>query len=514
MYCGVDSAIYEGINGNHITVETEITSGLPYMDVVGHPGTTVLESKNRVKAAVASAGYAFPRGRVTVNLAPAGMRKNGGHLDLPIAVGILVSQLYIDVKKVEETAFFGELSLDGRISGIDGLLPMLLCLSGKGIRRAFVPAANMREAKLADNIEIIPVRTLPECIEIIKGEYRDINQGNEKPIDADRVHKDLDFADVKGQENAKRAICIAASGNHGLFMKGGPGCGKTMLAKRIPGIMPLMNGRESIECAVIRSVAGLSGTVDRGERPFRMPHHTVGKAGLLGGGMYPVPGEITLAHNGVIFLDEFTEFDRALTEGLRIPMEDKAITHTRHGQTYTFPCNCLIVLAANPCACGYYGDPSHECTCSDTELIKYDSRLSGPLFDRIDLHIRMDRVEYEDLTDDDEECMSTETMKAYVSGAIRFAEDHGRTVRNGDMSDSDAKCLISSDTKENAFMENAYSRFELTPRAYIKIIKVARTIADLDGSEKIKVEHLAEALSYRDLGKRPSVDDLLRRKYV
>lgn len=511
MHCIINTAVYEGINGRRITVETESSGGLPYVELVGHPGTTVLESRNRVKSAVISSGYPFPRGKVTVNLAPAGIRKNGSHLDLPIAIGILGSQFCVDPNRVEDTAFFGELALDGRVNGIEGLLPMLLCLAERRINRAFVPLSNFCEAVLAENIDIVPVETLSECVEIIKGERRPRKGLSVQRDTSERVDSRMDFADVRGQDNAKRAICIAVAGNHGLFMKGGPGCGKTMLARRIPGIMPLMNGREIIECAVVRSAAGLPEAENIKERPFRMPHHTIGRAGLLGGGSYPVPGEITFAHNGVLFLDEFTEFDRSLTESLRVPMEDKKITHIRHGKAFTFPCASLTVVAANPCRCGYYGDPAHECTCTEAELIRYAGKLSGPLFDRIDLHIRMDRVEYDDLTDEEEECVDTASMKRDVERALEFAEKHGRTVRNGDMDDAAAKLLIPPGTALSDFMEDAYGKFELTPRTYIKVVKVARTIADIAGSMEIELEHLAEALSYRDLGTRPGGDVYIRR---
>jgi magnesium chelatase family protein len=500
MLARINTAVCEGLSGCRVEVEVSISNGLPYINIVGLAATTVVESKERIRSAMLNSGFDYPRRRITVNLAPAGVRKNGSHLDLPIALGVLATQLYVNDVKASEFGILGELSLDGSVVGVEGILPMILSLKECGIRRMIVPAANAKEAALS-GCEVAGVSSLRECVEIINGliEWKpeEVFSGAGERNSSWEAYED--FSDISGQENAKRAITIAVAGWHGVMMVGSPGCGKTMLARRIPGIMPEMTMEEKIETTVIYSVSGkvdpAMGVID--SRPFRMPHHSIGTAGLLGGGMYPMPGEITLAHNGVLFLDEISEFGNEQVEGLRIPIEDRYITHFRNGKAYRFPCRFLLVIASNPCRCGYLGDPDHECTCTPAELERHRKKLSGPLMDRIDIHLRMERVEYGHMEGDRRSSTSSAEMRAEIARATAFAESEGRHVPAGMMNDTEIKKACRLGLEEKMFMADVYSSMGLSPRSYMKTLRVARTIADLDGSSRIMKEHLAEALGYR-----------------
>lgn len=503
MFSKVNTAVCHGVTGITVTVETDIKSGLPNMSIVGLASTTVMESRERIKSAIINSGFDYPRGRITVNLTPSDLRKNGSAMDLPIAVGLLASTLYADAVRVREYGIIGALSLDGEVLGVDGVLPMAIGMMDSGIKKIIVPWANYNETALVNGAKVIPVNSLKECIERINSQdasYADIERSL---ADADirKVSnpKGLDFADIKGQENAKRAISIAVAGRHGLLMIGSPGCGKTMLAQRIPGIMPQMSERELIETAIVYSASGRTNQSDSIliDRPFRSPHNTIGRAGLLGGGMYPVPGEITLAHNGVLFLDEVCEFDRENIESLRTPVEEKYITHFRGGEQYTFPCNFQLIMAANPCKCGYYGDPDRICKCSISQLEQYRRKLSGPMMDRIDIRVSMEKVAYKEISGKGDSCRSTEELKNDVARGIGFARSMGRMVFNADIFDSDIRKYCHMDNEACKLMDGAYAVLSLSPRSYNKILKVARTIADMDESEIIKKDHLAEALSYR-----------------
>jgi len=515
MYSRTRSAVCLGMEGREVFAETDISRGLPGIGVVGLASTMVMESRERIKSAIMNSGYDYPKGRITVNLTPASLRKNSSCLDLPIAIGILASEGDIRLRVAEDWGIIGELALDGRVLGVEGALPMMLHMKDKGLKGIIVPEANRLEAALAGG-NIFAVSSLRECASLV---CADPDKAASDPdmkvllasaedlpsdfIDAaifpeDTVTGDADFADIIGQENAKRAVVIAAAGRHGLLMVGSPGCGKTMIAGRMAGVMPAMTEREILETAIVRSVAGRGDDSVRFKniRPFRAPHHTIGRAGLIGGGMYPVPGEITLAHNGVLFLDEICEFNKDTIESLRVPIEEKKITHFRKGEAYTFPCNFQIVMAANPCPCGYLGDKDRECTCSQADIDRYRRKLSGPILDRIDMHINMEKVAYEDLSEA-KRGMTTAEMRAQVSGALEFAKRNGRVGFNSDMKAHDLEMYCSLGHKEKIFMNRAYDAFAMSPRAYSRTLKVARTIADLAESTLIRTEHLAEALNYR-----------------
>ena len=501
MYSRIRSAVCAGIEGRQVFAETDIGRGLPGIGMVGLPSAMVMESRERIRSAIINSGYDFPRGRITVNLTPASLRKNSSCLDLPIAVGILASGGLVRVND-GGWGIIGELALDGRVLGVEGAVPMMLHMKDIGIRGMIVPDANRDEALLAGG-NIHTVSSLQECISLVSADIGEAGPGvmparcgNAKNGQSGG-YTGPDFGDIAGQEKAKRAAVIAAAGRHGLLMVGSPGCGKTMIAGRMPGIMTEMNEREKLEVAIVRSVTGRSGQCAKDiPRPFRDPHHTIGRAGLIGGGSYPVPGEITLAHNGVLFLDEICEFSRDAVESLRLPLEEKKITHFRKGEAYTFPCNFQILLAANPCPCGFLGDRDRECTCSRADIDRYRRKLSGPIMDRIDMNITMEKVEYSELTGT-RAGMTTAVMKKMVEDAAAFAAASGREGYNSEMSvrEMDEYCRLGDE--ESAFMKQAYSRFSMSPRSHSRTLKVARTIADLDASTDIRTGHLAEALNYR-----------------
>ena len=498
MICSVHTMCINGIQGNHITVECYITNGLPGFDIVGLPDAAVKEARERVRAAIKTSGMRFPTGRITVNLAPANIKKAGTHFDLPILLSILSACRSMQRPK-STTAFIGELSLDGQIRPVTGVLPMAIAAKHAGFETIFVPAENAAEATLARGPAIIPVHTVRELIDAINGE----TVLEEEPIWVPgKTEKNYpDFKDVLGQESAKRAMEIAAAGGHNVLLIGPPGSGKSMLSKRLPSILPDMTWKESLEVTQVYSVMGMLSKDSPLvlQRPFRAPHHTISNAGLTGGGTNPKPGEISLADKGVLFLDELPEFKKDTLDLMRQPLEDGSVTIARVSGAVTYPADFMLVCAMNPCKCGWYGDMSGKCTCSEQSVLNYRSRISGPLLDRIDIIVEVPAVNFENLRRR-EEAESSTSIRERVNAARRiqnkrFGEQSG--MCNGSMGPTELRyhCVIDDEGAE--LMREAFDVLGLTARSYDRILKVARTIADLDNSRNITADHLAEAIQYR-----------------
>lgn len=506
MIYKVHSSSVYGINGYIVNVEIDLSNGLPGFDIVGLPDATIKESKERVKAAIKNSNFGFPNKRITINLAPADIKKEGSVFDLAIAAGILGANHVFPEDNIENTVFLGELSLDGSIKAIKGILPMCMEIKKNNFTRIITSLENASEAALVNGLSVYPVNNLVEMVSFLNEEL----EINPAVCDTDSflLNKfiDMDFMDVKGQHSVKRALEIAAAGAHNMLMIGTPGSGKTMLARRMPSILPDMTFEESLEVTKIYSVAGL---LKEGEnlilqRPFRSPHHTISSASLTGGGRIPKPGEVSLSHHGVLFLDEMPEFPKHVLEALRQPLEDECVTISRVNGTVTYPAKFMLIASINPCPCGFFGDDSGRCSCSASQIKNYMGKISGPLMDRIDLQVEVKPLKFQDLNDKVKtEC--SETIRKRVNNARIIQLE--RYQNQGIFSNSQLKpkhmgiyCKIG--IKEKDLLREAFDKFNLSARAYNRILKVARTIADLDCSTNLNIEHIAEAIQHRTLDKK------------
>lgn len=505
MFATVTSVGVLGMHSYMVDIEADIAMGKSKFDIVGLPDTAVSESRERVRAAMKNSGYDFPQVHITVNLAPADIRKEGPIYDLPILIALMSASRQL-VCSLESSAFIGELSLGGEVHHVNGVLPMVIEARNNGIKRIFIPKDNEAEASVVDGIEIYAVKTVKELILHLTGQQFIEKTVFEGFSDENEVPYAADFADVKGQYQAKRALEIAAAGGHNILMIGPPGSGKSMLAKRIPSILPDMTFDESLETTKIFSVAGQlpkNMPLIR-QRPFRSPHHTVSAPGLSGGGSIPKPGEISLAHNGVLFLDELPEFSRTAMESLRQPIEDGQVSISRVAGTLTYPCSVMLICAMNPCPCGYFGHPTRKCTCPNGAAARYLSKVSGPLLDRLDIHIEVPQVSFDELS---------EKEKGESSAQIKARVNTARNIQTRRFENTDIKCnahmtaemtrkfCVLTDNAE-AMLKNSFDKLGLSARAYDKILRVARTIADLDGSIDVDVKHVAEAIQFRSLDRK------------
>lgn len=496
-----------GIDGYMVNVEVDISNGLPSFDIVGLGGVAVKESRERVRSAIKNSGFKFPENRITLNLAPADVKKEGTGFDLGVAIGILIANYDVSPKNMGEFMFIGELGLDGSLHGVKGVLSMVILALKEGVKKVFVPFDNKDEAGIVNGIEVLPVKNLVEVVNHLNCK----NKVNSYYVDtteyfSGQLDYDDDFFDVRGQEGVKRALEIAASGAHNVLMLGSPGSGKTMIARRIPSILPPLSFEEAIEVTKIHSIVGLlpEKTPIIKERPFRSPHHTTSPVSLTGGGKFPKPGEISLAHYGVLFLDELPEFSRDAFEILRQPLEDGNVTISRVNGTLTYPANVMLICSANPCKCGNYLDAQRECTCSSTEVRRYLGKLSGPLLDRVDLHVEVGSVKFSQLDSENPgECSADMRKRVNLVRQVQMERyKNDKIYSNSQLSPALIQKYCRLDKNAREILKDAFEKLGLSARAHSRIIKVSRTIADMQESKDIKREHVAEAIGYRSLDRR------------
>ncbi len=502
MYSRVKTCVLQGLEGHIVDVETDLSRGMPKFNIVGLADISIKESKERVRSAIKNIGYEFPVKRITINLIPANLKKDGSQLDLAIAVGILSAVGVINEKEFDDIGFIGELSLDGSINSVDGVLPMVISMRNTSIKKCIVPYDCKEEAAAVKDLDIIPAKDLYEVVEHLN-KTREIGlYFNEAESLENSSEFDIDFSDIKGQEALKRALEVSAAGSHNLLIIGPPGAGKTMAAKRFPTILPDLTFEEAIEVTKIYSISGLlkeKGLVRN--RPFRAPHHTASQTSIIGGGRIPKPGEVSLAHNGVLFLDELPEFQKQTIEVLRQPMEDGIVNISRVNASLSYPSAFILLASMNPCPCGFYGDPLNECSCTQNSIDRYLGKISNPLLDRIDIHIEVQPVKYEELRSK-EAVESSESIRDRVNKArdIQLKRYYGSLIySNAQLKSKDIKkyCKL-KDSAEN-IMNMAFKKYKFSARSYDKVLKLSRTIADLDGVDQIDDEHILEAIRYRTL---------------